>query len=85
MYTWWIHSLALSQMMVRTHRDRFVATRWINPNLDMENVNIGNSTLERERAGDRERERSDNRSLERKRDKERAKDFFYTLMMRVYI
>jgi predicted ATPase len=33
-YTWCIHSLALSQMMVRTHSDRFVATRWINPNLD---------------------------------------------------
>ncbi len=33
-YTWWIHSLALSQMIVRTQSDRFVATRCINPNLN---------------------------------------------------
>ena len=30
-YTWWIHSLADSQMTVLTHRARLVATRWMKP------------------------------------------------------
>ena len=31
-YTWWIHSLADSQITILIQRQRLVATRWMNPN-----------------------------------------------------
>ena len=33
LYIWWIHSLALSQIIVLTQRAKFVATRCMKPNL----------------------------------------------------
>ena len=44
-YTWWIHSLADSQMTMRIQSARLVATRWMNPNL-ANSPNLSTITVE---------------------------------------
>ena len=44
-YTWWIHSLADSQMTIRIQSARLVATRWMNPNL-ANSPNLSTITVE---------------------------------------